>query len=97
MNKSWTIVTGKVRAQLTETYRRGLCLSQRIRYVPTYFLAKIWHTTQLFQVPATCTRLLSKAIAWYIQGVHGRNGPDFGRVFLMLNYTENPQNTYIQI
>jgi len=25
-----------------------------------------------------------------------RNGPDFGRVFLMLNYTEKPQNTYIQ-
>ena len=24
------------------------------------------------------------------------NGPDFGRVFLMLNYTEKPQNTYIQ-
>ena len=24
-----------------------------------------------------------------------RNGPDFGRVFLMLNYTEKPQNTYI--
>ena len=25
-----------------------------------------------------------------------RNGPDLGRVFLMLNYTEKPQNTYIQ-
>ena len=25
-----------------------------------------------------------------------RNGPDFGRVFLMLNYTEKPQKTYIQ-
>jgi len=25
-----------------------------------------------------------------------RNGPDFGRVFLMLNYTEKPQNIYIQ-
>jgi hypothetical protein len=25
-----------------------------------------------------------------------RNGPDFGRVFPMLNYTEKPQNTYIQ-
>jgi len=25
-----------------------------------------------------------------------RNGPDFGRVFLLLNYTEKPQNTYIQ-
>jgi len=24
------------------------------------------------------------------------NRPDFGRVFLMLNYTEKPQNTYIQ-
>jgi len=28
-------------------------------------------------------------------GCSRRNGPDFGRVFLMLNYTENPQNTYI--
>ena len=25
-----------------------------------------------------------------------RNGPDFRRVFLMLNYTDKPQNTYIQ-
>ena len=29
-------------------------------------------------------------------GSNRRNGPDFGRVFLMLNYTEKPQNTYIQ-
>ena len=29
-------------------------------------------------------------------GYNRRNGPDFGRVFLMLNYTKNPQNTYIQ-
>jgi len=29
-------------------------------------------------------------------GRNRRNGPDFGRVFLMLNYTEKPQNTYIQ-
>jgi len=27
---------------------------------------------------------------------HRRNGPNFGRVFLMLNYTEITQNTYIQ-
>ena len=26
-------------------------------------------------------------------GCNRRNGPDFGRVFLMLNYTEKPQNT----
>ena len=29
-------------------------------------------------------------------GCNTRKGPDFGRVFLMLNYTEKPQNTYIQ-
>jgi len=29
-------------------------------------------------------------------GYHRRNGPNFGRVFLMLNYTDITQNTYIQ-
>ena len=29
-------------------------------------------------------------------GCNRRKGPEFGRVFLMLNYTEKPQNTYIQ-
>ena len=29
-------------------------------------------------------------------GCNRRNGPDFGRVFLMLNYTGKPQNTHIQ-
>ena len=29
-------------------------------------------------------------------GCHRRNGQNFGRVFLMLNYTDITQNTYIQ-
>jgi len=29
-------------------------------------------------------------------GCHRRNGPNFRRVFLMLNYTDITQNTYIQ-
>ena len=29
-------------------------------------------------------------------GCHRRNRPNFGRVFLMLNYTDITQNTYIQ-
>jgi len=29
-------------------------------------------------------------------GYNRRKGPDFGRVFLMLNYTDITQNTYIQ-
>ena len=36
-------------------------------------------------------------LLYYIYtGCNRRNGPDFGRVFLMLNYTGKPQNTYIQ-
>ena len=34
---------------------------------------------------------------WYDNtGCHSRKGPNFGRVFLMLNYTDITQNTYIQ-
>ena len=29
-------------------------------------------------------------------GCHRRKGPNFGRVFLMLNHTDITQNTYIQ-
>ena len=29
-------------------------------------------------------------------GCHRRNGPNFGGVFLMLNYIDITQNTYIQ-
>ena len=32
----------------------------------------------------------------YIQGVPGGNVPDFGRVFLMSNYTDITQDTYVQ-
>ena len=42
---------------------------------------------------------MSEAKSGYVRlytGCNRRNGPDFGRVFLMLNYTEKPQNTYIQ-
>jgi len=29
-------------------------------------------------------------------GCYRRNGPNFGRVFLILNYTDITQNTYVQ-
>jgi len=35
-------------------------------------------------------------ISKYYTGCNRRNGPDLGRVFLMLNYTDKTQNTYIQ-
>ena len=37
-----------------------------------------------------------KAIYYMYTGCHRRNGPNFGRVFLMLNYTDITENTYIQ-
>ena len=39
---------------------------------------------------------ISVEIKYIYTGCNRRNGPDFGRVFRMLNYTEKPQNTYIQ-
>jgi hypothetical protein len=66
MNKSWANVRGKVRAQARDTYERDLSLSQRIRYVQPYLLAKIWHTAEMFPAPTTCTRQMTTAIAWYI-------------------------------
>jgi len=47
-------------------YGRDLCLSQHIRYVQTYLLAKIWHTAKVLPAPTTCTRQLTTAIAWHI-------------------------------
>jgi len=36
-------------------------------------------------------------LKWILNtGCHRRKGPNFGRVFLMLNYTDITQNTYIQ-
>jgi len=39
---------------------------------------------------------VSTQITYTYTGCHRRNGPNFGRVFLMLNYTDITQNTYIQ-
>ena len=66
MNKSWENITGKVRAQARDAYGRDLCLSQRIPYVLSYLLAKIWHTTRFFPAPTVCTPQLMTSIAWYI-------------------------------
>ena len=59
MTNSWTNVTGKLRSQARDTYERDLNLSQRIRYVQAYLLAKIWHTAQVFPAPTTVTRQLT--------------------------------------
>jgi len=38
---------------------------------------------------------IKPAISQNYTGCHRRNGPNFRRVFLMLNYTDITQNTYV--
>ena len=42
------------------------------------------------------SQLLGYLLPHMYTGCHRRKGPNFGRVFLMLNYTDITQNTYIQ-
>ena len=47
-------------------------------------------------VPIHGFKYIFKTSKTLYTGCHRRNGPNFGRVFLMLNYTDITQNTYIQ-
>ena len=46
---SWTRVTAMVRTQARRAYSRDLNMAQRITYVQTNLLSKIWYTAQLLQ------------------------------------------------
>ena len=52
----------------------------------------------LFSTQFSGMRIQVTDIFMYMQytGCHRRKGPNFGRVFLMLNYTDITQSTYIQ-
>jgi hypothetical protein len=49
-----------------EAYNRDLDLAQRIQYVHTYLLAKIWYTSQVLPVPSVQIRQIETAVAWFI-------------------------------
>ena len=51
-----------------------------------------------FRNVCLCVLYLLQNRQWLLPytGCDRRNGPNFGRVFLMLNYTDITQNTYIQ-
>jgi len=66
IKKSWANIPGNVHAQEREAYGRNLGLPQRILYVHSYCLAKIWQTAQVFPAPSVRTRELVSATAWYI-------------------------------
>ena len=70
---------------------------QHIRF--HFFLRKKVFVYQIKILPLICVYIYIYIIYIYIYiytGCNRRNGPNFGRVFLMLNYTEKTQNTYVQ-
>ena len=49
-----------------ESYIRDLCLLQRIRFVRTYLLSKIWYCMQILPIPEeTSTRQINNLVAWF--------------------------------
>jgi hypothetical protein len=72
--------------------RRGVRLITDLRLVPRLKMSGA--IPPLISASMTC--VTKKLPLYLIYRVKRRNGSDFGRVFLMLNYTEKPQNTYIQ-
>jgi hypothetical protein len=64
--RSWTHVTGIIRAQAQEMYHRDLQLHQRIKYVNTFLMAKPWYTAQNFPPPEDCIRQINTAVSWFV-------------------------------
>lgn len=64
-NATLSRATRKVKALARDTYRRDLYLKQRIHYVHTTLLSKVWHTAQIFPNPKRHQRQIVKAISWY--------------------------------
>jgi len=54
-----------------------------------------WYNWSSWGWAASCSKHVEESSVTYT-GCHRRNGPNFGRLFLMLNYTDITQNTYIQ-
>jgi hypothetical protein len=65
-NESWTRTINMVRAQAQMAYNRNLCLVQRIQYVQTYLLAKIWYLAQIIPPTKRHTQQLTTICTWFI-------------------------------
>ena len=72
-------------------------ITKQLFWIPSNFMFQDISTAFNFQTLHSISILPLKWQKFYMYtGCHRRNGPNFGRVFLMLNYTDITQNTYIQ-
>ena len=67
----------------------------------TIQLLQIWKSFACLGLPCSFIKAVVQGVAYITQkivytGCPRRNVPDFGRVFLMLKYTDITQNTYVQ-
>jgi hypothetical protein len=63
---NWDMLVTKVKRQATEAYIRNLEMGQRVRYINTYLLARVWNMAQILPRPASWEHQLSMAITWYL-------------------------------
>jgi hypothetical protein len=63
---SWTRVTNMVSLKARGAYTRDLVLAQRIQYVHTYMLAKLWYTAKVLPTHSVHIRQIVSAVAWFI-------------------------------
>ena len=72
-----------------------VCMYVCTRVFPGVYLTIICHSHKLYGLLAN-VRCYGNKSALIYTGCPRRNVPDFGRVFLMLKYTDITQNTYVQ-
>jgi hypothetical protein len=65
-DNNWAQLTGKIRAQASETYNRELGIEQRIQCIHTYLMAKAWYVAQILPLPTSYERQLNTTIDWYV-------------------------------
>ena len=63
---TWARLTEKLRRQAHAAYNKGPCIANRIRYVNTFLLSKIWYVSQILPPPNIYIHQLTTAITWYI-------------------------------
>ena len=75
-----------------QTMRARLTISM----MPAGHFFKYWLFLLIMSPTPTLLKMSLFVIIGFYTGCPRRNGQNFGRVFLMLNYTDINQNTYIQ-
>ena len=90
MLQTWKTVTNPG-IWMNNLYADNHIILQKCEHYLHTAIYKLTH----YNCPACFQSVITSYLREYT-GCHRRNGPNLGRVFLMLNYTDITQNTYVQ-